>query len=127
MAAEETVFQDFVCASQEEMCTLGWDKPLHRVTTCKYCSGVCATEPGSHIIKRAFGWIVIKKDTENGRLFCRCETCGQVWLDIADALRAKNADAIQIHSYSDASDEDIHTAGWDTYDNVIHLDDRRES
>lgn len=120
VVSEEITHQNFECASKEEIIMMGWDKPQHRVITCKYCCNLYSAE--QDLTKRKFGWIVIKKDIETEKLFCRCETCGRIWLDITSALRLKNADEIQIYSYTDASDDDIHNIGWDKYNNILYLE-----
>ncbi len=123
----EKINQYFICASKAEIKMMGWDKPYHRVTSCKYCFSKFLIKRKFSVCERDFGWIVIKKNIENGALFCRCETCGRIWLSITNALRAENADEDYIETYSDATDEDIKSAGWDKYDNVIHLSDTFET
>lgn len=104
----------YVLASEEGIINKGWNKPINKVSLCKFCS-----------FDPEISWISIKKNKDNGKLFCKCETCGAIWRDIIDVLRRDTKTAnIKIENYEDATRDEIIAAGWDKYDDVYYIKDK---
>ena len=111
-------------ATEEKIISHGWNKPINKITTCSVC--FFNTRPNSvpAPILRDHGWVVIKKDTDSGKLFCRCETCGSIWEDIRDVLRKGIPPSTNtIDNFADATRDEIVAAGWDYYDDIFHIID----
>jgi|GEM_PF-6029755 hypothetical protein len=114
----------FELASEEEIKLQGWHLPINKVTTCRVC--FFNTKPNNIPIPiRDNGWVVIKKDTDTGKLFCRCETCGSIWENIRDVLKKDRIapSNIKIGNFQDAARDEIIAAGWDYYDNIYCIID----
>lgn len=62
-----------------------------------------------------------RKNKDNGKLFCICETCGSVWEDIKDVLKNKLPSNMNIVNFENAAREEIISAGWDKYDDIFYL------
>lgn len=76
------IFSKFEEAPEKEIIEADWDKPANKVTICN----VCHDNNSLNYLPTRHGWVTIKKNTQNGKMFCMCETCGSVWEDIKDAL-----------------------------------------
>ena len=128
--------QEYVLASKDEIQNSGWNIPENKICLCRECS-LMRTEywvktgklPTNQV---PYGMVVIKKDLDTKRLFCRCAECGSVWLSIESALavvdfddgsamshpyetakkRRISPDNIIIPNYCDAMREEIVNAGW---------------
>ena len=114
---------DFMYASEDEIIQAGWQFPLHRVTMCPICSSTRIKTSNPHIAPRRFSWITIKKSLSNGKLFCRCDTCGSTWADIHQAFRRTPPQDIACDTFGEATDEEIASVGWDAYKDVIFEND----
>jgi|GEM_PF-333600 len=115
--------RSLVLASEEEIIAAGWDKPINKVATCNLCFS--KTRPNDKYpmpILREHGWVTIKKNTDNGELFCKCDNCGTVWLDICDVLvKSGKPSDITVENSTEATRDEIIAAGWDKYDDVYHM------
>ena len=112
-------------ATRQEVVSAGWDIPQNRVSVCGEC----------FMFHNRRGFVRIKKATKTGRLFCRCDVCKSIWLDIRDPLtlipmeyvkkygsRTVRPDEIVIEEEEEVSREEIVSAGWDVYDDVMLLE-----
>ena len=110
---------DFVYADEDEIIQAGWQFPLHRVTMCMICDSIRLKSSSPHVAPRRFSWITIKKSLRDGKLFCRCDTCGSTWADIHQAYRRTPPEEIARDAFCEATDEEIAAVGWDEYKDVI--------
>ena len=114
-----------ILASKEEILREGWNRPANKVCFCHECVAKRAEQRKP---TKPIGWVTVKKVSQTGALFCRCEQCGSIWFSIENAMnlrpyepgqslreRFAGADTVQIPYFEAPSPADIASAGWEKY------------